>query len=195
MDRRFRQLDEYIEAYESAREAGDALDLTDFVPPMDHPQWSETIVELVRVDLEYSWASGQGRRVEQYQRMFPAALHERERLAKVAFEEYRLRRLSGEPVTRDDYRTRFSINSHDWPELPLGASVSEARTMALEDAGLRELSQLAPQWADRIAEAAREMPQVGDRFAGFDLVGELGQGAFGRVFLRGKTNWRSVSSR
>ena len=27
------------------------------------------------------------------------------------------------------------------------------------------------------------MPEVGDRFADFDLVGELGQGAFGRVFL------------
>ena len=27
------------------------------------------------------------------------------------------------------------------------------------------------------------MPQVGDRFEGFDLVGELGRGAFGRVFL------------
>ena len=154
MNDRFQQLDDYVEAYEAARESGAHLDVADFVPPADHPQWSETIVELVRVDLEYRWTSGHGRSVEQYQGMFPEVLRRGENLEKVAFEEYRLRRLAGECVTRDDYRQRFAIDTEDWPELPLGDALSQAPTLSCQDAGLRELSQLAPQWAERMAAAA-----------------------------------------
>ncbi len=177
------QLDEFVEAYEAARESGADPDLVDFVPSADHPQWRETIAELVRVDLEYGWTRGHDRRVEQYQSMFPEVLCRGEELEKVAFEEYRLRRLAGEDVTHDDYRQRFAINIQDWPELPLGEALSQAVTLSCQDVGLHELSQLAPQWAQRVAAAVREMPQVGDRFEGFELVGELGRGAFGRVFL------------
>ncbi len=183
MNDRFQQLDDYVEAYEAARELEVHLDVADFVPPADHPQWGETIVELVRVDLEYRWRSGHGRSVEQYQGLFPEVLQRGENLEKVAFEEYRLRRLAGDCVTRDDFRQRFAIDTDDWPELPLGDAGSQAPTLSCQDAGLRELSQWAPQWSERMAAAAREMPQVGDRFEGFDLVGELGRGAFGRVFL------------
>ena len=65
-------LDDYVEAYEAARATGRSVPLVEFLPPVGHPQRTETLIELVRVELEYSWQAGNGERVEQYQQMFPA---------------------------------------------------------------------------------------------------------------------------
>ena len=46
-----------------------------------------------------------------------------------------------------------------------------------------ELRSSDPQTAERIDAALAEMPHAGDVFQGFNLVHELGHGAFGRVFL------------
>jgi hypothetical protein len=48
---------------------------------------------------------------------------------------------------------------------------------------LHELDQSDPHAAERLAEAFAGLPRVGDEFLGFRLCGELGRGAFGRVFL------------
>src|SRR5205823_4725341 len=40
-----------------------------------------------------------------------------------------------------------------------------------------------PKAAERLAEALTTMPEAGGQFLGFRLVGELGRGAFARVFL------------
>jgi serine/threonine protein kinase len=48
---------------------------------------------------------------------------------------------------------------------------------------LRELDQSDPHAAERLADAFAGLPRVGDQFLGFRLCGELGRGAFGRVFL------------
>ena len=48
---------------------------------------------------------------------------------------------------------------------------------------LHELDQSDPHAAERLAEAFAVLPRVGDQFLGFRLCGELGRGAFGRVFL------------
>jgi eukaryotic-like serine/threonine-protein kinase len=46
-----------------------------------------------------------------------------------------------------------------------------------------ELHEQDPQSAARLAKALTTMPEVGTDFHGFQLLAELGQGAFGRVFL------------
>ncbi len=40
-----------------------------------------------------------------------------------------------------------------------------------------------PHLADRLARGLTTLPQVGDNFLGFQLIGELGRGAFSRVYL------------
>ena len=183
MTDRVLQLDDYVEAYEVARGAGRPRELAECLPPVDHPQRTQTVIELVRVDLEYNWESGHGMRVEQYQQMFPAELSSGEGLKQVAFEEYRLRRRAGENIARHDYCDRFSIFTEDWPEVPMGRpSVAEPEKEG-DDSSLCELSRLHPALANRLATATRQMPKVGDRFEFFDLIGELGRGAFGCVFL------------
>jgi serine/threonine protein kinase/Tfp pilus assembly protein PilF len=48
---------------------------------------------------------------------------------------------------------------------------------------LRDAEQVAPEAAERLLMAATKVAQVGAEIAGFRLLSELGQGAFGRVFL------------
>jgi serine/threonine protein kinase/Tfp pilus assembly protein PilF len=54
-----------------------------------------------------------------------------------------------------------------------------------DDAGraFREVHRSDPAEATRLAEAATEMPESGQKWLGFHLLEELGRGAFGRVFL------------
>src|SRR5687767_11954023 len=47
----------------------------------------------------------------------------------------------------------------------------------------RDLYQQDPEAALRLARAMHSMPQVGTHFGDFHLLGELGRGTFGRVFL------------
>src|SRR5262249_51186149 len=47
----------------------------------------------------------------------------------------------------------------------------------------RDAYRADPAAADRLADALTALPQVGSRFAGFQLTRELGRGAFARVFL------------
>lgn len=179
-----RNLEDFIEGYELVRRQGRVLSLGEFVPPHGHPQRRETIVELVRVDMEYSWAEGQGKRVEDYQAAFPEDLRGGDCLQQVAFEEYRLRRLAGECVTRREYVERLLISTDGWTEVPVGVGgACSSATVRLEESSIRLLSQVDPELANRLTDAARQMPNVGDRFENFELVGELGCGALGCVFL------------
>jgi serine/threonine protein kinase/Tfp pilus assembly protein PilF len=47
----------------------------------------------------------------------------------------------------------------------------------------RDLHEIDPEMADRLAEGLTELPEVGGQFLNFRLLEELGRGAFGRVFL------------
>ena len=48
---------------------------------------------------------------------------------------------------------------------------------------LQSLDRTAPHAAEQLAEALGGLPRVGTDFLGFRLCGELGRGAFGRVYL------------
>src|SRR5262249_34565618 len=47
----------------------------------------------------------------------------------------------------------------------------------------RDMHRCDPNAARRLANAVTAMPQIGDAIAGFQLVDELGRGAFAKVFL------------
>ena len=69
------ELDDYVAAYEAARAGNDKADPAAFLPPPEHALYSEVLRELIRVDLEYAWRSGQGTRLgEEYHRLRRIAL-------------------------------------------------------------------------------------------------------------------------
>ena len=110
------ELDDYVAAYEAARAGNDQADPAAFLPPPEHPLYGAVLPELIRVDLEYAWQSGQRRRLEDYQAAFAPLFQDPAALREIAFEEYRLRRLAGENVSPDEYAQRFRLDTADWPD-------------------------------------------------------------------------------
>jgi serine/threonine protein kinase/tetratricopeptide (TPR) repeat protein len=149
------ELSALVEAYESACERNGHAPIAEFLPDRSHPQYLDVLCELVRIDLERSWAQGSPRALEAYRGAFPELFDSEERLRAVAFEEYRLRLQAGEDAPAAEYRVRLGV---DLPEGPAAG-------------------------AGRIGRAAAPWPEVGETFLGFQLTAELGRGAFGRVFL------------
>jgi hypothetical protein len=90
------ELDAWLEPFESAAEEGTAPEIADFLPDRSHPKYGAVLRELVRIDLEFAWARGEDRRIEDYVKRFPALLTDPAALADVALEEYRQRRAAGE---------------------------------------------------------------------------------------------------
>jgi len=172
-------LDALIDQFEEARASGGA-EIESFLPPSDHPDHGDILVELIRVELELGWEEERRPALAEYRARFADAFTRAEQFAPIAFEEYRLRRAAGEPCTREEYRDRYDIATNAWPELPVGSTCSDSDAAS---EWLHELSRTDPASASRIAGATRELPEIGDQFLNFELVGELGRGAFGRVFL------------
>jgi serine/threonine protein kinase/Flp pilus assembly protein TadD len=181
------ELDSFVAAYEAAQ-GGEPVDVKAFLPGSDHPLYGEVLRELVRVDLEYGWARGQARSLEDYRREFPRLFADPEDLRAVTFEEYRLRRQAGEDPAPEEYRQRFGVDVRDWPaprrlsgggdELPATILGSGALAWFYHD-----VQRSDPRAARQLARALTGMPEVGTEFLGFQLLAELGRGTFGRVYL------------
>jgi len=120
------ELEAFIDAFEEAQVRNGQADLADFLPPVEHPNRRDIVLELVRVDLEYRWQRGDRCSSDQYHTRFPELFDDPFAAGEVEFEVERLRR--------------------------------------------REIDE-------------QVFPAVGDDFLGFRLLGELGQGAFGKVYL------------
>jgi hypothetical protein len=110
----WRKLDDFVEAFETARGRADNVPLTDFLPESGHPLFRGVLSELVRVDLEYSWRGGNPKRIEDYQASTPQIFEDRRILEGIAFEEYRLRRQGGENPSPSEYKERFGVVIGFW---------------------------------------------------------------------------------
>jgi eukaryotic-like serine/threonine-protein kinase len=206
------ELAHLVEAFEAALAADPATDFAQFLPDRGHPLYLPALGELIRIDLEHSWISGNGRRVFEYAARHPAVLEQPIILRAVAFEEYRQRRRAGENTEPAEYRDAYGLDTTDWPELPAGSlhgsgvrSDESARTDPVRTPPPTGLAGGRPEdWqTDRIAvqpvphppedgdsllfsgwdRVKAALPEPGTAFLGFRLVEELGRGAFGRVYL------------
>jgi tetratricopeptide (TPR) repeat protein len=153
-------LNDYVEQFERARRADAGADLAGFLPPPAAALYFEVLLELVRIDLDHGWKRGRPASLDDYQRRFPNLFGDPSRVATLAFEEYRLRLQVGQDPRPEEYARRFGIDPAGWPR---AGALSPIRT----GNGL----------------AAIPLPVVGDVFAGFQLLFELGRGTLSRVFL------------
>lgn len=168
------EVDEFVEAFELAWDADVVPEITDFLPGADHPRFHDTLLELVRVDLELRWQHGCVRTLDDYHRTFPELLDDAESFSRIAFEEFRARRQAGESVTADEYATRFGINTKEWPAVT-GPNDTWQGSLAASASGRGK---------DRSPSADNDgFPQVGSEWLGFFLQCELGRGTFSRVYL------------
>ncbi len=166
------QLDEFVRAFERAHSNHGYADPADFLPPPDHPLFAKVLRELVRVDMEFGWERGQPKDLKQYLHDFPRLVDDRQGLREIAFEEFRLRCEAGENPTPEDYLMRYGIRlDNEIRRLPAATMPADGNHAS----GRR--------FAVRPPRPIPKLPAVGDEFLGFRLVGELGHGSFGKVYL------------
>jgi serine/threonine protein kinase/Tfp pilus assembly protein PilF len=180
-------LDRFVADYEAAQAGGGPVDLQAFLPGPGHPLYRDVLRELVRVELEYGWARGQARRLEEYQHLFPQLFQAPDDLQAIAFEEYRLRRQAGECPGPEEYRQRFGVDVRDWPVPQHLSNGRRAPANLLGGhelpASLPDVPRPSPAEGRRSHAILTDLPEVGTEFLGFHLMAELGRGAFGRAYL------------
>lgn len=202
------ELAHLVEAFEDALARDSRADPDEFLPAPGHPLRIVVLAELIRVDLEHAWAGGRPKRLSEYLDRFPAVFEAPESLSDIAFEEYRQRRLHGDPATVAEYGQTYGLDTSDWPAVPVEPAVDAATAEVLD----QPLADTPPPDTERVAirpglgsslptnvagpadpadpksvagwvGSANALPTPGDVFLGFRLEEELGRGAFGRVYL------------
>ena len=152
-----------LDACSAAWAAGSPPSLGQFLPP-DPPSLRRLILtEVIKLDQEQRVSHGLPlRRAEDYAAEFPE-LNEGGIPCDLLYEEFHLRRRSGEPVDLREYQDRFPDRADELARL-LGV-VSTYATTTLR--APQPMVQLSP----------------GDQVDDFDLLTLLGEGAFAKVFL------------
>ncbi|MCA9066431.1 MAG: serine/threonine protein kinase, partial [Planctomycetaceae bacterium] len=148
-----------IDAFEEALADGLAPAISDYLPERGSDDFLEVLQELVRIELEHQFKHGQECDLDDYRKPFPELFAAPEVLKPLAFEEYRLRLQAGQNPARDRYADRFGIDLST-----LGANPSAAiANVPVRSTHIR----LRP----------------GEQLLDFTIIGELGKGAFSRVYL------------
>lgn len=176
-------MDSVIESFERKRSHNRSVSLRDFLPAADTADFSQVLTELIRVDLEYSWAEGQPRSLEDYLADFPQIEDDRLALSAIAFEEYRLRQQAGESPSAAEYHRRYRINTRDWPIPSTIVDMEDQPTLPSTPANVsgsissnHSASYFHEEWPST-------QPDFNRSFPDFVLESELGKGAFGKVYL------------
>ena len=156
------QIEEFVQAWES----GPAPPrLGDFLAGVEPSARRLTLIELVKVDLEYRWRRKTARLLEEYFQEFPELAETPP--VDLIYEEYHVRVQAGDAVEPNEYRRRFPDCARELERL-VGfndAEVSTSLSGVVRPATL--LAQVQP----------------GQKLDDFDLLTTLGTGAFAKVFL------------
>lgn len=174
-DQNWLDLDEIVELFEDRwHQTGDA-NVKDFLPPSDHPRFEEITRELLCIDMERRAKTGSSKSVEEYKNEFPDLLSHEAILEGLAFEEYRLLSSQDANLTPTAFAQKYGIRTQHWPIASSDRSSTDAIAHSAWTNGVADEM-------DRIASVA-QLPQVGEPFLDFDLIEELGNCQFSRVFI------------
>ena len=163
----FGGIEDIIESYEDACASGRSVSIRDFLPTKDDPSRLRVLQELIRVEMDRSFRNGIPLVLEDYRAEYPELFVSPKLLAPLAFEEYRLRLMSAEPVDSGVFARKYNVDTSQWPK----SAANSQKTAETElDSGVR--IRLSP----------------GELLLDFQIVGELGRGTFSRVYLARQTS-------
>lgn len=111
----WREIDQYLEAFETAPREIPRIGFDEFLPAREHPLYQVILKELIRIDLEHRSSSGVPRTLDDYRRLYPDFFRDTEAVREVAFEDYRQRRLRGENPSPAEYELRYGVDTSRWP--------------------------------------------------------------------------------
>ncbi|MEM7232147.1 MAG: serine/threonine-protein kinase [Planctomycetota bacterium] len=158
------RLGDAVEGLVNAWESGEGEpDLAEFVIA-DPPSLRRlSIVELIKVDLEYRWVHRDApRRIEDYGEVY-RELSQQTIPTDLLYEEIHVRKQAGDLVELEEYQERF-------PE----AADALARLLGVDDGSAPTRGIVASRPTDL---------EIGDSLDDFDLLNLVGEGSFARVFL------------
>lgn len=137
--------------------------LADHVPEGPPLVRQLTLVELVKVDLEFRWKENFPKEIEQYVQEFPELNTECGPPADLIYEEYHVRRAAGVTISASEYFRRF-------PQ---------------QESRLRRLMGLGDPMASTALFPRAAAPELGtgDAIDDFLILSRLGQGSFASVYL------------
>ncbi len=158
----FGGMDAIIESFEDAHASENPVRIRDFLPDRTDAIYTQVLQELVRINMEKRFRSHESISLEDYREDFPELFESADLLAPLAFEEFRLRLQSAAPLDSSAFANRYGIDTSQWPI----SACSE--------------SSLSP---DRLTSGVHANLTVGQTLLDFVVVGELGSGAFSRVYL------------
>ena len=167
-----------IEGFLAAWETSDGPPIADHVPAEPRELKRLAIVELIKVDLEQRACRQLPKRLEEYMAEFPELLEAGEPPVDLIYEELHVRRSAGEQVRVEEYFARFP-RSQDALKKLLGDGLAASSCLFGGWPTKRDRDEPAD------ATPARWLGQfaAGQQLEDFDLLAELGRGAFGQVFL------------
>lgn len=158
------QLSQHIDRFVAAWQQAEAPpNVADFLPPGPPALRRLTLVEVIKVDLEYRWQHKRWPKlVEQYLEEFPELTADGGIPCDLLYEEFHVRKQQGDDVASAEYCDRFPSRADE----------------------LRRLLDIeAPTQSTALVEAGR-LPafEVGQKIDDFELLAPLGKGAFATVF-------------
>lgn len=172
----WQRLSDQIDAFINAWEKGGPPQLAAFLPAVSTSERLLTLVELIKVDLEYRWKDSQWHKtIEQYVQDFPELASEDGPPCDIIYEEFHIRRAAGEAILPSDYYARFPQRCEELRRLLPADGSHQTSTLAAKGSRVPVF-------------------EAGQRVDDFDLLSPIGKGAFATVFLaRQKSMQRLVA--
>jgi hypothetical protein len=133
------------------------------------------LVELVKIDLERSWAAKREKLVEDYLRQFPELGGQDAAPAEVIHAECIARLHAGQSIGTDQLRSRFPQQFDAVRQLLAKERASRAAAASIDTS--------RPGVRDTASDAAGDGPPLPEHFGRYRIVRRLGEGAMGAVYL------------
>jgi len=178
-------LSDAVRSLEAAWKTRVTPDLSGFVPRVGDPLRRQILVELIKVDQEYRWHSGQERTLENYLQSWPELADKPEVVVELLAAECLTRATFGSFATIEELRRRFPAVCD---KIDLDAIEAEAQTDHWLDSSvitptankahtLRSGLALAPKGGDKT-----NAQSVGRKFGRYEIRSWLGEGGMGTVY-------------
>lgn len=104
-------LNDHLAAFQLALDLFGSAELTEFLPPRDHPRYVDILGELVRAEIGHGWQQGRPTDLETYQRRFPDLFAHPALVFQLAQEDFQQRLQAGEKASMADYCQRFNLKN------------------------------------------------------------------------------------
>ena len=183
-DESWKLLDDLLERFEQSWQTAPPPEMTDFVPSAGHGLRERFLIELIKVDQEYRWESGQKTPLEAYLDDWPELRQKPAVVAELLNNECLTLASTGTILTHEEVRARFPDVC---PEINLSALAAQAeqenrsREAVTETVAPSDTSHQPVVGAPSLLDAAPVLT-AGQQFGRYQIRGLLGQGGMATVY-------------